>query len=132
MISGRGNDVERVNLKKTLYLNVVDNIDGVSALDSYAMFDELKIKSNSATEKALKAIKEKSGFYKYISNDLTKGSVKLMPNIQNAINILKLADGKTMTGSGSAVIGVYDNPSKRNLEYLILNKTKKIYKLNTI
>ena len=71
-------------------------------------------------------------FYKHISNDLQKGSSKILPRIEYSLGLIRLANAKTMTGSGSAVYGVYEYKEKRNLEYKILERKTIIHKLKTI
>lgn len=132
VISGRGNDVEKLPIKKTLYINLIDNLEMVSAKDSYNKFDELNIKTKNKTEKAVSALLNGEDFYKHISNDLQKGSTKILPRIEYSLGLIRLANAKNMTGSGSAVYGVYEYKEKRNLEYKILERKTIIHKLKTI
>lgn len=122
VISGRGNDVEKLPVDKTLYVNVIDNRCPVKAGESYALFDKTDTAvidkktfvTDLAVEKLFNGDKE---FFSLLKNDLQKPSETLAPIIKETAGRFTNANASLMTGSGSAVIGVYEKKEDRDKDY---------------
>ncbi len=137
LMSGRGDKVEWLNANKKLYFIIFQDSMSVSTRACYKRFDELNINPENCTEQALNAFKNNDEkFFEIIKNDLYQPAVTLNPNIELNLIALKNAGAKTaiMTGSGSAVIGVFNNKKERDKVYKILlgRFGNKIIKTETI
>jgi 4-diphosphocytidyl-2C-methyl-D-erythritol kinase len=91
----------------------------VSAGACYKEFDTQGKLYQSITDKAVKLLKQGNleEFGCIIKNDLYPPAKQLLPQIENNINVLKEHGACVMTGSGSAVIGIYSSARKRNQVY---------------
>ena len=121
IISGRGEKIERKNIDKTLYFILITEQENISARASYKAFDSIGKVFDKCTEQAENAL-EQNNFEKFVSiikNDLYHGSKELVPQLQTNIDVLKKAGAPTaiMTGSGSAVYGVFDSVKERDKCY---------------
>jgi 4-diphosphocytidyl-2-C-methyl-D-erythritol kinase len=127
VIEGRGDIVKPVSVAQKMYFIILTAKNGVSARDSYKNFDKLKTKPQSITDKALEYLNnnELEEFKAIIKNDLYTSSAKLEPEILSNIYLLKKAgvDCALMTGSGSAVFGLFFDKKERDKIY---NKLKPI------
>ncbi len=137
LMSGRGDKVKWLNANKKLYFIIFQDSESVSTRACYKRFDELNISPENCTEQALKAFKNNDEkFFEIIKNDLYSPAVTLNRNIELNLIALKNAGAKTaiMTGSGSAVIGVFNNKKERDKVYKILlgRFGNKIIKTETI
>ncbi len=128
VISGRGEVVEDINASLDAFLIVLTDSEPISTKECYANFDKLGSKP-TCTEKALKALEsgEKETFARLIKNDLYAPAVNFLPRLKTKINDLKKAGATTalMTGSGSAVYGLFLNQKQRDFAYKILRKKYK-------
>ncbi len=78
----------------------------------FRRFDELRSPSNGATDQVLEAIENGANWLEIaplLSNDLTQAAQSLVSQISELIGAMKKAGaiGAIMTGSGSAVFGVF-------------------------
>ena len=123
IMNGRGDKVEWLNANRKLYFVVFIDKESVSSRACYKRYDELNISSENCTEQALNAFnKNDESFFEILKNDLYQPAVTLNPNIELNLIALKNAGAKTaiMTGSGSAVLGVFSNKKERDKVYKIL------------
>lgn len=124
IISGRGDKVIFLKEKIKLRLIVIKEKFGVLTKDCYKTFDTLFEKSLPSTTKAVDALHSgnKTVFLAAIKNDLYSASRILNPKIEKNLNSLKLvgADAAVMTGSGSAVYGVFNSKKEMNRAYKLL------------
>ena len=65
-----------------------------------------------------------------LSNDLANPAIEIAPVIEESLNQISLANAKFVTGSGSAVVGVYTDRKVRDKEYKLL-KEKNLSVLKT-
>lgn len=121
VITGRGERVHPREIDKTLYLILVTEDKSITARASYKAFDKLEKVFKPCTAAAEKALKDgdKEKFYSVIKNDLYYGSKELLPEMQGNIFVLKKAGAPAalMTGSGSAVYGVFFDEKERDKAY---------------
>jgi 4-diphosphocytidyl-2-C-methyl-D-erythritol kinase len=121
VLHGRGEKIERQDLDRKLYLLIITEDKQISAKLGYATFDAQGKTYAPCTDMALKALKEgdKETFAKVIKNDLYPASCQILPEItQNLASLKKVnADAFVMTGSGSAVYGVFFDKKARNRAY---------------
>ena len=120
-IKGRGNEVFPVSVEKTLYFIIVTEKQMVSSRACYGEYDAQGKTYPAVTEKAVKALKKGKDqeFFSLLKNDLYKSAVSLFEKINENYSVLKSvgAPAVVMTGSGSAVCGVYVDKKKRDSDY---------------
>ena len=104
------------------YLVIVLGSRGVSAGESYKGFDKLGKKTVKITPIALKLLQEDDAdnFLKVLKNDLYLSSAAIVPEIQNTAERLGEYGKALMTGSGSAVYGIYKTKKERDSAYEFL------------
>ena len=121
VISGRGNQVRAVSVEKTLYFIIVTENQMVSSRACYGEYDAQGITYPAVTEKAVKALEngDDKEFFSLLKNDLFKGAVSLLEKINENYSVLKTVGSPAvvMTGSGSAVYGVYADKKQRDADY---------------
>ena len=137
IISGRGEKLEFLKSVSSFFVIILLHEQGVSAKEGYKAFDDLNKTSQNNTKKALEFLEtDRDKAYKYFSNDLEEGVKALIPKIQTNINALKNVGAKAslMAGSGSAVLGIFNDKKARDLAYKKLKKDykDKIIKTQTI
>ena len=137
IISGRGEKLEFLKSVSSFFVIILLHEQGVSAKEGYKAFDDLNKTSQNNTKKALEFLEtDREKAYKYFSNDLEEGVKALIPKIQTNINALKNVGAKAslMAGSGSAVLGIFNDKKARDLAYKKLKKDykDKIIKTQTI
>ncbi len=138
ILNGRGNEQEFIKLDLQLYLIILTIGKGISAKRSYREFDNQNINYAQCTDNALAFLKKGDFglFAMTAKNDLYLATSALVPQIQENIKALKDAGAPfaTMTGSGTAVIGVFDSKKDRDISYKKLKKNypKNIIKAQTI
>ena len=121
VLSGRGEKISQKYIDKKLYLLIITEDEPVSAKSSYQTFDKQGKSYKPCTKIALKALEEGENekFCKVIKNDLFPASNEILPEIKTNLLALKKAgaDAQLMTGSGSAVYGLFFDEKKRNKAY---------------
>ena len=121
VITGRGEKVHPKDIKNTLYLLFITEDKSITARASYKACDKLEKIFKPCTSAAEKALKDgdREKFYSVVKNDLYYGSKELLPEMQGNIFVLKKAGAPTalMTGSGSAVYGVFFDKARRDGVY---------------
>ena len=121
IITGRGENIANMGVHKTLYLLIVSEEKAISAKASYKAFDKIGKIFDQCTLEAEKALEENdfNKFTSLIKNDLYHGSKEIVSEIQANLLALKKAGAPAavMTGSGSAVYGVFENKKQRDISY---------------
>ncbi len=137
-IEGRGEKVTNKNIDCTLYFIILTSDTGISAKASYLEFDKINKYSDGVTDKAISYLTkgEYDKFSECIKNDLYEPSSNLLPEIASNYYTLKLAGAKAqiMTGSGSAVCGIFFDKKERDKAYkkLLPLYKDKVLKAKTI
>ena len=137
VIKNRGEIVERLDgIKNVFYLLIVTGTEGVSTAESYKTYDKLSVKHEMQTPVAVdNLIKgDKGGFLTALSNDLYEGSALLLPEIKETVTRLSEFGSAVMTGSGSAVYGIYKTEEERDRVYKALRREygKRLIKAKTL
>ena len=121
VLSGRGEQICPKQIDKELFLLIITEQEPVSAKISYSTFDKQQKTYKPSTKTALSALEQgdREKFIKAIKNDLTSASCEVLPEIKTNLLALKKsgADAVVMTGSGSAVYGLFFDEKKRNNAY---------------
>jgi len=121
IMEGRGEKITHKKIEMPLYFLLVTEPTVISARASYKKFDEQGKLYNAVTDEAVTALEEKDfkKFCSVIKNDLERASSELVPEINGNIYILKKAGAPAtiMTGSGSAVFGVWSDKKERDDVY---------------
>ena len=118
VISGRGNQVEKLSVEKSLSLLLITNEKSVSAGACYKKFDELNVRVDGCTKTACEKLiaGDLRGVCSVIKNDLYLATKTFIPELESDIEALKSAGATTalMTGSGSAVFGIFSDDKARD------------------
>ena len=106
-----------------LTLVIAKGKGGVSTKDAYMMFDEIGQKTEKDCVKLIDCLKNKDYHVakEYLFNDLQSVSEKINPEVKRVVNEMqKFTQCVLMSGSGSAVFGVFENEqrAKKAVEYL--------------
>ncbi len=119
VMEGFGETITPLNVKKTIYLIVLNAQSGVSAMQAYRAYDDIKCVYVPTTDNAVKGIEsgDFNCFGASLKNDLYAGSKLILPEIESNLHALKDYGSAVMTGSGSSVIGVYDSQAERDAVY---------------
>jgi 4-diphosphocytidyl-2-C-methyl-D-erythritol kinase len=121
VITGRGEIIEPLDAEIHMPLLIICNDKGISARECYSAYDDMNILDTATTDDAVKSLKngDGEGFLKLLKNDLYKPALKFVPEMATAIDTLKRVGAVTalMTGSGSAVFGVFDSQRKISSAY---------------
>ena len=124
VLTGRGEKITKKEISQKLHLLIITDSQSVSSRASYKAFDKLEKTYKPCTAAAEKALKEGhfDKFYSVIKNDLSPASCTINENIKpNLINLKKAgAPAGIMTGSGSAVVGIFMDKKQRDKAYKIL------------
>ncbi|MBP5467595.1 MAG: 4-(cytidine 5'-diphospho)-2-C-methyl-D-erythritol kinase [Clostridia bacterium] len=123
VIKDRGEIVERVpDIKNKFYLLIVAGSKGVSTSESYKGYDRIGKTYRKHTGTAINFLREDDpdNFFKLLKNDLYESSAGLLPEIKETLTNLKKFGAAVMTGSGSAVYGIYKTKKERDKVYKAL------------
>ncbi len=138
VISGKGDDVERLAVEQKLHLLVIFGENAVSAGQVYAEFDKSGVKTENSTENCVKRLLsgDIEGLSDEMKNDLYLPSLKFCPEMADAIKDLEEAGAYkgVMTGSGSTVFGIFNdkNSAKSALKKIKKKFGKKVKYVTTI
>ena len=121
VLTGRGEKINNKDISQRLYLIIITDDTPVSSRASYKRFDKLGKTDKPCTTSADKALKE-GNFEKFcsvIKNDLYFASCEIVENIKtNLIDLERAgAPAKIMTGSGSSVVGIFNDKKQRDMAY---------------
>lgn len=119
----RGERVEKIDgVKRTFYLLIVTGKSGVSTAESYKGYDEIGKLYPKNTSAAVNLLKEDDpdNFFTVLKNDLYESSANILPEIKGTLDRLKEYGAAVMTGSGSAVYGIYKTKKERDKAYKAL------------
>ena len=136
VLSGRGENVQRLAESKKLYYLIVTGEAGVSSAECYKKYDEIGDSFAPVTSAALCALsrggaKELSSFLK---NDLYPAAAEILPETAERLHDLSVFGAAAMTGSGSAVYGLYDSAQECDAVYRKLKSKygKRLFKAKTV
>ena len=124
VLTGRGEKVDKKDIKEKLYLLIITEDRKITSKESYNLFDKQERNYRPCTASAEKALKEKD-FYRFcliLKNDLTSASASKVEEIKANLIALKKAgaSAQIMTGSGTAVFGVFASKNQRQKAYRAL------------
>lgn len=134
VISGKGDEVKKLNIDKIFPLLIIYSDKTISAKDCYGEFDKQNEKYLPCTKKALeKLFSDSDEFFSVIKNDLYNASKNILPELETKIQDLKEANAISalMTGSGCAVYGVFESFEKRDIAFEILKSKYGEYLIKT-
>lgn len=123
VMKNRGEIVESVcGVKSRFYILIVAGSKGVSTGESYNGYDKIGKAYRRRTAAAVGFLQENDAdnFFKVLKNDLYFSSAEILPEIKETIARLKNFGTAVMTGSGSAVYGIYKTKKERDKAYKAL------------
>lgn len=133
LLEGRGEKVKFLNVQKQFYLLILTAKTSVSARECYKEYDRVKPKKAPITLTAAEYLKngETQKFLSSIKNDLFLPAKGLVGEIETNLFNLKEYGTAVMTGSGSAVVGIYTDKKHRNYAYAKLKDKYKGHIIKT-
>lgn len=137
-VTGRGEKIKHLRGIPTFYGIVLTAKYGRSAKEGYSAYDANGKTYLPVTKTAVELLKNGNSqeFFSILKNDLYLGEDKKFAEITENLVALKEvgAKGAVMTGSGSAVIGIFSTKKERNAAYKKLPKSykKKAIKVQTL
>ncbi len=137
VISGKGDIIAKVKSDAKLYVVIIWDDVKISAKEGYSGYDGLRKKYQSITYEAVGYLTNlNTKFFGILKNDLQPYAESVMPVLIKKQKDLVNAGAECalMTGSGSAVYGLFQTRSARNKAYKILKikYEKYLIKCNTI
>jgi 4-diphosphocytidyl-2-C-methyl-D-erythritol kinase len=138
IMSGRGDKVERLSIKKAFNLLIIKDDRLITAKECYSKFDELEKIEKVCTEKAVDYLKSGKDleFIKECKNDLYNSSKIIYPILEDKILDLMQAGAinALMSGSGACVYGIFNDKRSQNTAYKLLKEkyNKNLIKAKTI
>lgn len=113
LCQGIGEEITPIDMpfKSDLYCVVAKDCEGLSTPRIYSLFDEMTTKETGAKRKAFSLPRTAEELLNQMENDLELPAIFLQPRIAQLKDMLLGlgADGAMMTGSGSAVFGLFRN-----------------------
>lgn len=134
-VTGIGEELAPAVLPFPLYLVIVKPPFPVSTKEAYGWYDAMQ--HPQMRESPSRPQLKMSNLQTFLDNDLEAPVLKFRPQIDDIKKqLLEVgAKGSLMTGSGSAVFGIFESPEKSHKAYLALNeklKSCKIYDVKSI
>ncbi len=133
VLCGRGEKIEKKDITEKLYLLIITDSEPVSSRASYKEFDKLEKIYKPCTAAAEKALAggQFDKLCSVIKNDLFLASCQINANIKTNLANLKTAGApaQVMTGSGSSVVGIFNDKKQRDM---VFKKLFPLYKDNLI
>ena len=123
VMKDRGEVVESLyGVKSKFYVLIVQGSKGVSTSESYKGYDGIGKSHRKRTGAAVNFLRENDAenFFKVLKNDLYESSALILPEIKETLAALKRFGAAVMTGSGSAVYGIYKTKKERDKAYKAL------------
>lgn len=128
-ISGRGEIVESLSVKDTIYLLIVTDGGKIGAKECYKKYDEITSVFSEDVSFNYLLNGETEKFLEKSQNDLYIPATKINNRVKDNLERLKGFGYSLMTGSGSAVFSAFLDKKQRDTAY---KKLKKIFKKNII
>ncbi len=133
IMTGRGDEVSKVNTGKILPLLLITDDSVVSARSVYKKYDEDNLSYPPCTDKVLQLIKEDNWnkVYSLLKNDLSPACSKFCENLSFSLKALEFAGAKAsiLSGSGPTAVGIFSSTRERNVAF---NKLKPLFGNNLI
>ncbi len=134
LMSGKGEELKKVNCFTTLYLLLATCDKSVSALESYTEFDRQAIYYPPCTDQTVSYLLNENfpAMLSTMKNDLSCASTTLVPKIHDNLKTLSICGNAFMTGSGSVTYSVFTSKKERNYWYKKLKTQLNLIKAQTI
>ena len=120
VLSDRGEKVEWLtDVKTRYYVLILKGERGVSTGECYGEFDKMGLyyPKNTPIAKKLMRVKDNENLFRTLKNDLYPGACRLCPVIEKELAELRKFCPAVMTGSGSALFGLFENRKQRDMAY---------------
>ena len=117
VMRGRGERLERVeNVKRKFFVLIIAGGKSISTAESYKGYDKIGKLYPKNTSAAVTLLREDDvdNFFKVLKNDLYESSALIAPEITKTAERLKKYGAAVMSGSGSAVYGIYKTKKERD------------------
>ncbi|MBE5734061.1 MAG: 4-(cytidine 5'-diphospho)-2-C-methyl-D-erythritol kinase [Clostridiales bacterium] len=121
VIKNRGEQVEKKDIDKKIYLLLITENGQISARNAYKKFDQKKKFFEPSTDLAVDALYQ--GDFEsaktHFKNDLYQSACELLPAVKNNVYNLQKAGANTtlLAGSGPTVLGIFGNKNERDVVY---------------
>ena len=138
VLKGRGDEVEKIDADRKLFVLIITEDAIISARNCYKKFDQKKKFFAGCTKDAMTALYQGDleSFYPLLKNDLKDASCDFVPNIKHNLFALVKSGAKTalLAGSGPSCFGLYENKKQRDKAYkkLVGLYGKNIIKAQTV
>ena len=137
VMSGRGNEIEKINSNLTLYFLLIENDFGIKSGDCFSSFDNLKIKKEKEYTPLLKEGLEKGDITlisENVYNDLYLPATKLNEKLTDSYLALEKLNpiAFSMTGSGSSVFALFLDKSSAEKGKDLLSKKYKTHLIKSV